>query len=86
MAVVAQELGVPQRYCEVRGVRVGTQGRQEEKTDNVSVLAAELGVQERTARRRLEATSQHLSGTGRMVARKDGHPLCRLFAVSTPLC
>jgi hypothetical protein len=44
-----------QRYCEARGARIGTQGRQSEKTDNVSVLAAELGVQERTARRRLEA-------------------------------
>jgi len=34
-----------------RGIRLGVQGRQ--KTDTVSVLAAELGVNDRTARRRL---------------------------------
>jgi len=43
------------RYAEARGIRVGIQGRQDEKTDTVSVLATELGVNERTARRRLAA-------------------------------
>jgi N6-adenosine-specific RNA methylase IME4 len=47
------------RYAEARGVRLGTQGRQSEKTDTVSVLASELGVEERTARRHVEAA--HLS-------------------------
>jgi len=37
-----------------RGVRLGSQGRQEVKTATVAVLAQELGVPERTARRRLE--------------------------------
>jgi len=41
------------QLCEVRGIRLGTQGRQEAKSDTVSVLAQELGVSGRTAERRL---------------------------------
>jgi len=41
------------QLCEVRGIRLGTQGRQEAKSDTVSVLAQELGVSDRTAERRL---------------------------------
>lgn len=46
------------RYAEARGVRVGTQGRQSEKTATVAVLAGELGVPERTARYRLEVATE----------------------------
>lgn len=40
------------KLADERGIRLGKQGRQ--KTDTVSVLAAELGVDVRTARRRLK--------------------------------
>ncbi len=43
------------RYVESRGTRSGIQGRQPEKTDTVSVLARELGLSDRTARRRMAA-------------------------------
>jgi ParB-like chromosome segregation protein Spo0J len=41
------------RLAELRGVRVDKQGRQKAKTDTMAVLAAEAGVSERTARRKL---------------------------------
>jgi site-specific DNA-methyltransferase (adenine-specific) len=46
------------KLAEVRGVRIGTQGRQVQKTDTVSVLAKELGVDERTAERRVKAARE----------------------------
>lgn len=42
-----------------RGVRSGTQGQQKAKTDTVSVIAEELGVNERTARRRMRQAEQY---------------------------
>jgi ParB-like chromosome segregation protein Spo0J len=41
------------RLAELRGVRLDRQGRQKAKTDTMAVLAAEAGVSERTARRKL---------------------------------
>jgi N6-adenosine-specific RNA methylase IME4 len=43
------------RYCEIRGVVLGQGARSDLTSVNVSEVAAELGVQERTARRRLQA-------------------------------
>ena len=69
------------RLAEVRGLRVGTQGRQEaKKTDNVAVfperpadlasLAIELGVAPRTARRRLRLADK-LAGHPDLAAKVD---------------
>lgn len=41
------------RLADLRGIRLGSSGRQASKADTVAVFAAELGVAPRTARRRL---------------------------------
>lgn len=62
-----------ERLAEVRGVRLGVQGRQEEKTATVAVLAAEVGVSERTARDRL-ALWDEVKGDPDLVAELDENP------------
>jgi len=48
------------RYCEAQGARLGSgKGDPTGKADKVAALALELGVPERTARRRLEAAPRH---------------------------
>src|SRR3990170_4019025 len=44
-----------ERYCEVKGVRLEERARNDLTGDTLSAVAAELGVQPRTAFRRLEA-------------------------------
>jgi hypothetical protein len=58
------------RLAEVRGIRIGSQGRQGGKTDSVAVFAAELGVSPRTARRRLRLADR-LAGHPDLAARVD---------------
>jgi ParB-like chromosome segregation protein Spo0J len=68
------------KLAEVRGLRVGTQGRQGSKTDTVTVfperpadlssLASELGVSPRTARRRLRLADK-LAGHPDLAAQVD---------------
>lgn len=57
------------RLAEVRGIRVGS-GRQGSKTDTMAVLATELGVAPRTARRRLRL-AERLADHPDLAARVD---------------
>lgn len=58
------------RLAEERGVRLGVRGLQPSKTDTVSVLAREIGVDARTARRRL-ALAEELTDAHDLAAKVD---------------
>jgi len=62
------------RLAELRGVRLDRQGRQKAKTDTMAVLAAEAGVSERTARRKL-AVARALSAHPDLAAQVDSGDL-----------